>query len=374
MQTKSVTRVSRLVWACALVVSTAVSAHAGYVYVDDSSPNNPGTGTAADPYRSIEAAIAGSSDGDEIRVGAGIYYPTVPISFSNKTLRGGYPGYGQAGTWETQNAAEHVADIRPSSMHPYYYAYDFDRQQDAVLAGLSLEGGRVAYSSNITFSSVVLGGTNSFRGSSHWVIDEARFVGDDAILGIMGNSSSSIRRSYLKNVWLDVRAEQAPLGSWIADSTDFVANIFEPTEWVTWGVSIYSSGKFEYNQFVGVSYYEFYGGPLELFRNVFINVDSFRFYGARWGTLAYEPIHIFENSFFNDSQDRTPIAVGSEVELWDNLIQGTDGHGTAIQLGDRTDTTIIRSNNITGWGEVFTGWGSASIIGNLFWDNRNVSF
>jgi len=56
-----------------LVLLLAFGAYGGTVHVDGSNPNCPGSGTAADPYCAIQAAINAAQPGDVVRVHPGTY-------------------------------------------------------------------------------------------------------------------------------------------------------------------------------------------------------------------------------------------------------------------------------------------------------------
>lgn len=74
-------------------IQTAHTVHVEFrvgpvIYVDDDSPNDPGTGTQLDPFRRIQNAIDSALNGDEVRVAAGTYERITAKDAVN--LYGGY--------------------------------------------------------------------------------------------------------------------------------------------------------------------------------------------------------------------------------------------------------------------------------------------
>ena len=71
----------------AVVLSMSSAAQADTIYVDDDNCPGPGSGTPADPYCSIQAAIEKAEDTDEIVVAPGTYFETTNFLGKAITLR-----------------------------------------------------------------------------------------------------------------------------------------------------------------------------------------------------------------------------------------------------------------------------------------------
>ena len=79
------------------MASTAASAVASNdLYVDQSNPNCPGSGTDLDPFCTIQAALDASVDGDLILVAPRQYMENVIIEMRDVTVRANSPAIGQA--------------------------------------------------------------------------------------------------------------------------------------------------------------------------------------------------------------------------------------------------------------------------------------
>ena len=102
-------------WVSSVVLCGGFSSAAvGVVrYVDDSAPGSGGGSSWASPLNTLQAALAMSVAGDEIRVGQGLYKLGPPGSLRTSTfliptgvrVKGGYAGFGlevdlEVGRWE----------------------------------------------------------------------------------------------------------------------------------------------------------------------------------------------------------------------------------------------------------------------------------
>jgi hypothetical protein len=76
-------------WTCSALLIAPVLAQTTW-YVDVDSPNDPGSGTQGDPYRSIQYAInePATQGGDTLEIAAGVYPENVELSGKHLILRG----------------------------------------------------------------------------------------------------------------------------------------------------------------------------------------------------------------------------------------------------------------------------------------------
>lgn len=121
-----------------LIVFTAASiAFAEVIYVDANSPNDPGTGTAADPFRRIQDAIddEGTGSGDIIEIQPGVYtgpgnYNIDPNGFAI-TIRSQDPN-------DPDIVASTIIDPNRAGRGFDFYSGE---SRDCVIAGLTIRNG-----------------------------------------------------------------------------------------------------------------------------------------------------------------------------------------------------------------------------------------
>ena len=119
-------------------LTIASATFAEVIYIDANSPNDPGTGTAADPFRRIQDAIddEGTDSGDIIQIQPGVY-----TGYGNRdldtggleiTIRGQDPN-------NPDIIAETIIDCNGTSLDPHYGFYIHSGEgSDLVISGLTI--------------------------------------------------------------------------------------------------------------------------------------------------------------------------------------------------------------------------------------------
>ena len=99
-----------------------------------------GNGSAASPYRTIQAAIDAASNGDVIKVAKGTYSETLQIEQKKVYLIGGYAGKGD---FNTASPQENVTVINGTKDDPCIYVYiDQSISGWLIIRGFSIRNGQ----------------------------------------------------------------------------------------------------------------------------------------------------------------------------------------------------------------------------------------
>lgn len=218
-------------WFSAAILVAQVHCNAASWYVDDSAPPS-GNGTSwTTAFDNLESAINAASNGDDIFIGAGNYYPTYKTDiadarsatfrvFNGIRLRGGYAGTGATdpnardfALYETILSGDigTANDADDNAYHvltaPFYVG------NTTLLEGLTVSGGN-AYpeSSNVI---TVGGGYFGTGGDSEPQFKHCRFVSNSAsqfggaiFLGASGfapNARALIEHCYFSDNFVDTR-------------------------------------------------------------------------------------------------------------------------------------------------------------------------
>ncbi len=120
-----------------ILSGVSVSNALNIVYVDVNSPNAPGTGSYADPFRRIQHAIDSADNGDTVVVNEGVYTGDPNnrnLHFDGKTitLRSTAP-----------NNPDVVANtiIDPNGAGRGFYFFDSGEDPNCVISGLTIRNG-----------------------------------------------------------------------------------------------------------------------------------------------------------------------------------------------------------------------------------------
>jgi len=107
-----------LAGALAVVLGSSTGG-AAVLCVDDDNLTGAEDGSAARPYRTVQAAVLAAADGDEIRVAAGTYAENVVVDTQALSLQGGYPGgdpagyaAGQPGDFSAPDPTAHLTTLQ----------------------------------------------------------------------------------------------------------------------------------------------------------------------------------------------------------------------------------------------------------------------
>lgn len=137
----------RLSFPFALAVSSSLAcatASAADVFVD---ARNTGSqdGSAARPYRTVQAAVSAAKSGDRIKIATGTYQESISISDKGLAFEGGYPGateatYSSGGTgdFSSSDPQVHPTEIRGSSGAP---VVSVEGTVETVVEALVITGG-----------------------------------------------------------------------------------------------------------------------------------------------------------------------------------------------------------------------------------------
>lgn len=392
--------VLRLLLAICLIMISASTSFAGYVYVDDSGPNDPGTGTAADPYRSIEAAIANSVNGDEIRVAQGSYVLANPLSFSDRVVRGGYPGFGRPGTWETQSLDNSLTSIVATS----YYArcFLFDTASNVVIEQLTIGWGEVVSSINVQLRQIRISGGLIVRNTVAVHIQSVEATG--------ASTDSNTDLVVSDSLFFSSLTYNDNLGGSLSNNQvhGYVEILGNEGLFVAGNDFVNAEARIEGNPASEFKNNNIEGGAFELGEvasirnNRFVDTGSLLIYGLASMSTVAAPIFVSGNTFVNvqnlffqlrdedDGADQQKLIVedneillldfasGVGVNIWggvlfrNNYLRSEDSSATAIRMygGDGQSLPVVASNNISGWNAAFEDVPfGASILGNLGWGN-----
>ncbi len=148
---------------CLAFVVLATTVRAAVWYVDVDNCPGPGSGSAGDPFCSIQDALSVAVSGDEIRVATGTYYPSQRYEpetprtetfqlINGVTLLGGYAGLANLANPNDRNLLLYETiisgdlglegDDSDNCFHVFYHTEDLLLDATAVLDGFTITGGK----------------------------------------------------------------------------------------------------------------------------------------------------------------------------------------------------------------------------------------
>jgi len=331
----------------------------------DGSAAGTGNGSAANPYKTIQAAVNAASNGDIIKVAKGTYAEAVKIEQKKVQLLGGYAG---GGDFNTANPQTNVTIINGTNTAPCVYVY-IDAQLAGALTisgftirngqrGIELSGGWSGNLNNITIEKNTIennGTQNTTRGGG---------------IGLEGTNVT-----IQNNV---IRTNKAGRGAGIG-VTDDIVNVLIAGNHIenntgyddhAGGVSISGTGTISQNIFDGniaaASYNYGWGGGILIFgddntktsftlsHNVYRNNQA----PSRGGAV-----------FVDDG-----AIVKMEHELLYNNSSGENGSAIYVDADWKNNPSTLNMNNCTISGNsptaaLFVQGSIVNIENSIFWNN-----